>query len=247
MATIVEKLVTKRQTQFFDLVRPLSPAKVDELAGHLETAIAKAFAFASEDFRRTVIPAEWHSGIVEDLTASNACHAPNEALFSILGNYCKELPHHITPMKYTYPGDEGIHRFNISAYSGKIFDTSRAQMPANELEMCAREGNKRPYGKNGFPRETARMVIHLLNDTLEDDKQGKECFGKDYKAYKNKLGDLVKTAAEYWPLKEERSKMGINFYNRTPRQARNYSNRPESFAKAVKSRKNHSSETGHSR
>jgi hypothetical protein len=75
------------------------------------------------------------------------------------------------------------------------------------------------YGKNGYPTEYARRAIHFLKSIFDDGASGRACLGAMYEGYKTELHDLTTAAAEYWPLKGERERLGIDFYNRTQGQA----------------------------
>lgn len=247
----VEILMKGRQERFFKLVKELTPLEADRKASLIELCIEQAFYFASEDKRKSMIPEEWHPHIEDNSPLSYACHATNEALFSLLGNYCKGLPRHLIPMKFSYSQAEAkqlgfsvdhelLHRFNVSAYSGKVFDASLDQIRRckdDDIRDYIGNAKIKPYGKNGYPRDLARSVIHYLKELLEDEDKGTMCFGEHlYQAYYNELYNLVKAAADYWPLKHERDSLEINFFNRTERQATEYSNRAESKLKAAKAR-----------
>jgi len=225
----VEKTMAQRRGHFFALVTQLTPFQADEKATLLDLAIARMIDYMPDHDRLSMIKKEFHAGrdIKRDGPASYTCHAFNEAHFSIMGNYSQGLPHHLRSAKCDvegkYDGTENqmLHRFNVSAYTGKIFDVSLDQyrVPGEEPDHHI---NRKylSYGKNGFPADHARMAIHYLAAIFEDPKRGHACFGHMYEGYRAELYPLTKAAADYWPTKEQRDEMGLDFFNRTRRQAR---------------------------
>jgi hypothetical protein len=222
-ANKTEVLMELRKNNFQSLVDAITPENLDKKGQLLEDAIYKLLLYVPQSFRDSLVDRSYDCYRSSDNPTAMICHPSAEAHFNIMGGYKHLLPmKSYDPHKYEPPQEDPMHRFNLSRYTKSIFDPTRSQYLTRGLTPPYEDAKSKSYGLNGYPSGDARNIIHLLKDTLEDQNKGAQCFAASYSEIHEELYELVKAAAEYWPLKVERKTLGVDFYNRTKRQAAAY-------------------------